>query len=452
MIEPTRSTTQRPPIELLAEVSALSRHFGSDPTFTRGGGGNSSGKADGVLYIKPSGVSLATVTPASLMPLVMEPLLAVVDGMDVASLAGSEAVLKIGLAARLDPADHRRPSVELVFHALLPERIVIHTHPTIVNALTCATGGRQLATELFADDALWIPYTDPGLPLARRIAAERQDHERRTGHSPPPVILLQNHGLIVAGAGVQEIIERSAEVVAAVRGLIERKTLSDEAGAQPSAGDTGTAAEAAPSVAALIAKELGAGGRHVAVLADTSAASLRVGATAAGRAFVRGGPLTPDQIVYAGSWPLLLEATRYTAGADAGADPGAAASPAALMAAGLRSSLVDHLAAGRETPAIIVIEGVGLFAVADTADLAVTVRDVYLDAIRVADGATRLGGIRSLAPDERRFIEQWEAEAYRRGVAASGDMEPGRHRDHQDYDAGTTHRSTPADPDHGAPH
>ena len=44
----------------------------------------------------------------------------------------------MGMAARLDPADHRRPSVELVFHALLPERIVIHTHPTTVNALTCA--------------------------------------------------------------------------------------------------------------------------------------------------------------------------------------------------------------------------------------------------------------------------------------------------------------------------
>ena len=98
------------------------------------------------------------------------------------------------------------------------------------------------------------------------------------------------------------------------------------------------------------------------------------------------------------------------------------------MTAALRSSLVDHLAAGRESPAIIVIEGIGLFAVAQTADLAVTVRDVYLDAIRVADGASCLGGIRPLAPDERRFIEQWEAEAYRRGVAASGDMERGDRR------------------------
>ena len=30
-------------------------------------------------------------------------------------------------------------------------------------------------------------------------------------------------------------------------------------------------------------------------------------ATPAGRDFVQGGPLTPDQIVYAGSWPMLVE-------------------------------------------------------------------------------------------------------------------------------------------------
>ena len=387
--------------ELLDEIAALSRHFGSDPEFTRGGGGNSSGKADGILYIKPSGVPLAGLTPSSLMPLAMEPLLAVVDRTDVVTLPGSEEVLRIGMGARLDPADRRRPSVECMFHALLPERIVIHTHPTTVNALTCARDGRRLAAEIFGDDVLWVPYVDPGLPLARRIAAERRAHEERTGKPAPRAMLLQNHGLIVTGERTAEIMEHSAAVVAAVRERVER---SAPAAALPAAARAAMA-PLVRAVAAAIGDRFGREGRPKVVAADTSPAALELGATAAGRSFVRGGPLTPDQIVYAGSWPLLVEAPP---------------SDADLFADTLRARLAEHVASTHEPPSIIVVEGVGLFAVADTADLAATARDVYLDAIRIADGAARLGGIRPLAPEERRFIEEWEAEAYRRGVASGG--------------------------------
>ena len=317
----------------------------------------------------------------------------------------------MGMAARLDPADHRRPSVELVFHALLPERIVIHTHPTTVNALTCAAKGPELAADLFGDDVLWIPYTNPGLPLACRIADVRRAHEQRTGHRPPPVVLLQNHGLIVAGSGTQEIIERSAVVVAAIRELIK--------GSDPLPTPDVAAADAAvvQVVATAIANEMGTAGAPVVVATDTSAAALRLGATAAGRAFVGGGPLTPDQIVYAGSWPLLVEAgpagsSEFSVGAHAFADT-------------LHMRLKEHVATSHERPAIVVVKGVGLFAVAGSTDLAATVRDVYLDAIRVGEGATRLGGIRPLAPEERRFIQDWEAEAYRLGVAAAGDTRSG---------------------------
>ena len=48
--------------DLLEAGAALSRRFGEDPQFSRAGGGNSSAKTDEVLYIKPSGVSLASMT------------------------------------------------------------------------------------------------------------------------------------------------------------------------------------------------------------------------------------------------------------------------------------------------------------------------------------------------------------------------------------------------------
>ena len=67
----------------------------------------------------------------------------------------------------------------------------------------------------------------------------------------------------------------------------------------------------------------------------------------------------------------------------------------------------------------------GLFAAGDTWAEADTARHVFIDALRVARGAARLGGVRALADAEREFIETWEAEAYRRGVAA-GPAQAGR--------------------------
>ena len=123
-----------------------------------------------------------------------------------------------------------------------------------------------------------------------------------------------------------------------------------------------------------------------------------------------GGPLTPDQIVYAGSFPLLLDLE------------GVAPDEAAAM---LGERLLAHTAAHQAAPIIVVAPGLGLFAVGDTWAQADTARHIYLDALRVGEAALRLGGVRHLLPEERRFIEDWEAEAYRKQVAA-GDGAPGR--------------------------
>ncbi len=220
----------------LLEAASLARRFGADPQFSRAGGGNVSTKSDDVLYIKPSGVSLASISAESLMPLALAPLLSMV-GDAAAAPPGSEAVMRSAMAARLRPEGDRRPSVECVFHALIPGRFVIHTHPTLVNALTCARDGTTIAQDLFGDDALWVPYVDPGLPLAREIASRRRDHASRTGAAAPDVTLLQNHGLIVAGDDPAAIAERSYEVVAAVRMHLEALPAAPDP--LPSAPDLG---------------------------------------------------------------------------------------------------------------------------------------------------------------------------------------------------------------------
>ena len=74
-----------PSDELIRDTVEMSQRFGRDPEYSRGGGGNSSLKAGGVVYIKPSGVPLATLEAEDLVPLATAPLL------DLLLHGGSEA-------------------------------------------------------------------------------------------------------------------------------------------------------------------------------------------------------------------------------------------------------------------------------------------------------------------------------------------------------------------------
>ena len=410
--QPGRRVPAPTPVALLDELIALARRFGRDPAFSRGGGGNASAKADGVLYIKPSGVPLATLAVDDLVPMDMAPLLALLHGDGPPEIeAGPDPVGETARAALVGDAGGRRPSVELLFHAFLPERIVLHTHPVLLNAVTCATGGVALAERLFGDRVVWVPYTDPGLPLARAIVAARGAIEERTGQPAPAVTFMQNHGLIVAADTAAEIEELSTWLVSVVQAGIDGASdlpdgdlaLPAHAGHQD-ADRTRTIVEViSPTLRGLLSD---AAPLKV-VTFDGSGLASSFPITPAGRAFVLGGPLTPDQIVYAGSWPLLLDVPDTV--------------PADDVPAMLRAALDTHRARTGGLPIIVLVPGIGLFAAGDTWAEADTARHVFLDALRVGEGALRLGGVRALADRERRFIEDWEAEAYRRGVAAGPD-------------------------------
>ena len=213
--------------QLLADAVEMSQRFGSDPEYTRGGGGNSSVKADGIVYIKPSGVSLAAIQADDLVPLATAPLLdLLIEGGsegDEARLPGApDPVMRAAAKVRLAEAKGRRPSVELMFHSLLPETFVLHTHAIVPNAVTCNEDGEALMTDLFGDEALWVPYTDPGLPLARKIHELRQAHITRTGGPAPRITFMGDHGIIVSADTTDEIATLNQHVMGTVKGALER--------------------------------------------------------------------------------------------------------------------------------------------------------------------------------------------------------------------------------------
>jgi rhamnose utilization protein RhaD (predicted bifunctional aldolase and dehydrogenase)/NAD(P)-dependent dehydrogenase (short-subunit alcohol dehydrogenase family) len=388
------------------ELINISRFFGSDTRFVIAGGGNTSCKTADRLFVKGSGTSLATIDADGFVEMVREPL-ASLPCRDLGSDPNErEARFKEAiLAARVHPHKGQRPSVECVLHNILPRKFIVHTHSTDVNTVACCVSGEKLAAEIFGDRILWIRYVDPGYTLARALAGALEGYAARTGLDCPPAVLMQNHGLLVCGDSLGEIREHTDWLLARIEAFAKNLPSVEPFGpvrrleAERARGLIDTLG---PLLRALLAE----GDRLKVVTFDDSAVALSLACGESGKIAACGGPLTPDQIVYCNSFPAWFE-------------PRDREAPAELIPR-LRNALLQHHEKTGCAPLVVLVEGLGLFAAGDDYAQADTVRLVYLDAIKVMGGAHRLGGIRALPGRDREFIEQWEAESYRRNVAAAG--------------------------------
>jgi rhamnose utilization protein RhaD (predicted bifunctional aldolase and dehydrogenase) len=214
---------------VLQALVELSRRLG-DPArdYAILGEGNSSALVDeDSFYVKASGRCLADIGPDGFVW--------VRRGV-VASLLDRERVtddeMRDGLmAARVESAGWTRPSVETLFHAyflgLEGVRFVGHTHPTPVNAILCSREGEAAVKgRLFPDEIVccgvapvWVPYVDPGQPLAREIRLRVESFIDEHG-VVPRIVLMQNHGLIALGGSPQEVEGATAMAVKAARILL----------------------------------------------------------------------------------------------------------------------------------------------------------------------------------------------------------------------------------------
>jgi rhamnose utilization protein RhaD (predicted bifunctional aldolase and dehydrogenase) len=363
---------QRPPDDLVA----LSRAFGGD-SYVLGGGGNISWKDEALLWIKPSGVSLAGLRAEDPVPIDRAALRELYDLERPEDASEREALVMRILAGAVADGSGRRPSVETPLHDSLRAAYVLHTHPAVVNGLTCAAAGGEILRRLFPD-ALWMPRTDPGYTLAIAAREALVAHEAGRGRQPD-LLFLQNHGLVVAGETAGAVRERMGEVVRTVEQYFEEEGAPLElAEGDPPPGDV--AARRAEEIRRALA---GTGTDGAERLAVVSCAPFEVAE----------GPLTPDHIVYHRAYPLAGEPTVHavrTFREATGYAPVIFACPEGVYATGpTRESAGRALAMARDG-------GV----------------------IRQLTAAA--GGICYMDEASRRFVETWEAEQYRKKVAEDG--------------------------------
>jgi len=169
---------------LLSPLAALSARVGSDPLLVQGGGGNTSLKCDGQLWVKASGTWLAHAGDQDIF--VRLPL----DQVR-AALRHPDGEARLAL---LPSGGGLRPSIETSLHALLPQAVVAHVHS--VNTLAWAVRANaqaELARRLAGLRWAWVPYRRPGYPLTQAVSAVLVE-----AGTAPDILVLANHGLVVA--------------------------------------------------------------------------------------------------------------------------------------------------------------------------------------------------------------------------------------------------------------
>jgi len=356
----------------LETIAGLSHLYGSDPDFVLAGGGNTSYKDDEFLYVKPSGVALASIRPEDFVKMERATIRQCFGWENFTDAAVREERVKRLMAYAVVPPCEGRPSVEAPLHELIPCKFVVHLHPTLVNAMTCGKEGKAIAARLFPD-ALWVDYVDPGFTLAKVVYDECRTFAGKRGFFPK-VIFLQNHG-VFAGAD-------SAEEVQAIYNDMMAK-LKDFTAAAGVVIESGEGAADAETVAAYAPKLRG-------WLAEAGSVVTVVSHAAAG---IAGGPLTPDHLVYSKAFGLVDD------------DPDA-------------EKIAAFKARYGYLPKMVEIPGRALFCAAADKRNAETVLQLALNGAEIEKLAAAFGGINYLTDAQRAFIENWEVESYRSKVAA----------------------------------
>lgn len=377
----------------IQELIEISQFYGKDNRFVIAGGGNTSYKNQNKIWVKASGSSLATITEDGFAVLDR----ALLNQMSLKTYsheaAAREEEVKNDMAAATITKG-KRPSVETSMHNVIDYAFVVHLHPTAVNGLMCAQNfagevdGLKALSSLFGNKQVYIPYTDPGYVLFKKVEEKIIDFRNQFGEEPK-VIWLQNHGIFVAANSIDEIKVIYAQLLEDIEKAITLPLPK---------GDRATCPRTEKILPGLRM-----------ILSDKGLKTLKVRKNELVKFFYDSEeeqahiarPFTPDAIVYCKSNYIFLNDEE----------------PEAVLATASKA-ITDFIQKFGYQPKVLLIKGIGLVAVGDNAKQCDIILDVFEDAMQVAYLSKSFGGAHPMTQSQIDFIDNWEVENYRRSVAA----------------------------------
>lgn len=372
----------------LKQLVKISQFYGSDSRYVIAGGGNTSYKNADTLWVKASGHALATITEDGFAVLDRKKLNVISEKQYPTDTAAREEEVKNDLAAACITKD-RRPSVETSLHNALSASFIVHLHPTFVNGLMCSQQAEEMTKKLFGDEALYIPYIDPGYILFKEVERRIREYTKQHGHEPS-IILLQNHGIFVGAESTEKIQAIYDEVLGKIEKALTINPLRGEADV------CDCAQEIIPAIRMMVSDK---GNLKTVKVVNTALISYFIESK---EHFAKiSKPFSPDIIVYCKSNYIYIDSDGTEA-----------------ILAKAQQEVEAYKAKYGYAPKVILIKGIGLVAVGDNAAGCDIIAEVYQDMMKIAYLAQSFGGEHPMTQAQIDFIDNWEVENYRRKVSA----------------------------------
>ncbi|MBT6093287.1 MAG: bifunctional aldolase/short-chain dehydrogenase, partial [Rhodospirillaceae bacterium] len=392
-----------------------SRLLGGNPRLVLHGGGNTSVKttlADimgdpvEVICVKGSGWDLGDIEPAGLPAMHLAPL----QKMIALSALSDENMVNAQRTNLLDSTSPN-PSVETLLHAFLPHKFIDHTHANSVLALSDQPNGEKLCREIYGDRMGYVPYIMPGFALAKKANEVYQQNPDVEG------LVLHKHGVFTFAETAKQSYERMITVCSQAEARIKQ-------GRKKSLVSVSLLKRSAP--AAAIAPIL----RGLTAI-DGKPMSMDFRTSKSVRAYVDGkdvakysqlGTVTPDHVIRTKPLPLIVPAP---AANDLDAWCIAASNAVDAYVSGYHAYFArnNKLAPIKKTeldpmPRIILVPGVGLFGLGNSAKAAGVSADLAETNIDVISDAVSMGGYQPIPEYDFFDIEYWSLEQAKLGKSA----------------------------------
>ena len=373
----------------IKDLIEISRFYGSDKNFVIAGGGNSSFKDKNTIWIKASGYPLSDLTEEGLVALSRGNLQKIASKSYSDDPVTREDQVKNDLFnCIIDQSQKRRPSVETSLHEMIRYKFVVHLHPSLVNGVLCSRNAENFIKQNFGDEVLFVEYTDPGYTLFKKLEKEILAY-RSKFPDDPQIIFLENHGVFAGAETIADIKQIYTNIITTIE-----KNIKPVSGIEQLPYNS-LLHKVLPGIRMLLSDKVPK------VIRYRNNTLISKYYTSQQEYHKISLPLIPDIIVYCKARFLYIEQS----------------STAEKILDSFKSQLPRFLNEYGYLPKVNVIKDMGFLAIDDTCAAAETVLDVYEDNIRISHYALQGGGIKFLTPDQVSFIDQWEAENYRRKIA-----------------------------------
>lgn len=362
---------------ILDELVAFSNFYGSNEELVLAGGGNTSAKDGNVMYIKGSGTKLSTITADGFVKMDREKLKELFNNTYPNDDKEREVLFLEDLSnAKMIGEESKRPSVETTLHSLFNYTFVLHLHPALVNGLTCSKKGKEKAKELFGESVIWVDACRPGYILSKICFDLIEDYKKKF-NKDADMILLENHGVFVAGNSVDELGDKLALITSKIRNEIIR---------EPDLSSGEFEGDKSMSTFNILNETFS---DDCVISYDPSVESLNAAKNKETLEKIY-KPFNPDQIVYCKPYPLYIEDEKT-----------------------IPEMVQEYKAQNGFLPKIILVKDCGAYAVDVSESGSENASMLFNDALKIACFAESFGGGKPMTDDLTDFIVNWEAESYR---------------------------------------